>query len=129
METDANRVQEWIMEQLHKLQAINPDIEDVHFATNHRAKSERFTAWCELKGQYSGSHKFCWGDTLGEALGQLLTECQEYQDCRETREKCCVDGCSEKWVVTTGDGNMCAQHGMQWLASEKQAAEENRPPA
>ena len=43
--------------------------------------------------------------------------------------QCCAEGCSEEWVVTTGGGNMCAQHGMEWLASEKQAAEENRPPA
>jgi len=43
--------------------------------------------------------------------------------------QCCAEGCSEEWVVTTGAGNMCAKHGMQWLASEKQAAEENRPPA
>ena len=67
--------------------------------------------------------------SLREAIVQLHAAVQEHARQRDGAWQCCVDGCSEKWVVTTATGNMCARHGMEWLASEKQAAEENRPPA
>ncbi len=68
-------------------------------------------------------------DSLRGALVALHSAVQERPRKARALLQCCADGCADEWVVTTGAGNMCAQHGMGWLASEQQAAEENRPPA
>lgn len=67
--------------------------------------------------------------SIRAALQGLHVAVRERVRKADALHQCCVDACPEEWVVTTGAGNMCAKHGMEWLASEKQAADENRSPA
>ena len=120
-------VQAFIDEHVNELQGICADVTDVNLGKCGDEYLGGFSAWSSLRINESVHERSIHGHgvSLSEAYETLRKNLAAHQKKLDSVWQCCVDGCSDEAVVTTGDGRMCAHHGMQWLASEKQAAEES----
>ena len=70
-----------------------------------------------------------WQDGVGVSLEDALAGCRAKMrswvesevEARRARDACVV--CGAPYRVTTGEGKMCQEHGMRWLAGEASVSE------
>jgi len=70
-----------------------------------------------------------WQDGVGVSLEDAISSCrskmiawqEEDLEKKRARDACVV--CGAPYRVTTGEGKMCQEHGMRWLAGEADVAD------
>lgn len=118
-------VQAFIEARVAELKGICPDVLDMNVGNCGHKYLSGFTAWASLDDSPHRHERSIHGhgESIEEAIVALRERLAEHQAKLDEGWQCCADGCMQEAVVTTGEGRMCAHHGMAWLQSEQQSAE------
>ena len=109
---------------LRRVRDVHPETISVSFSVRASRDGElRYHTSSTNEDDLGGGIVLGYGDTLEASLSALCDRLRELCDARRALAQCCVEGCSDEAVATTGEGPMCRQHALAWLQGEKEDSE------
>ncbi|MCP4594058.1 MAG: hypothetical protein GY842_25270 [bacterium] len=123
---------EIMIDALRRVREVHPETDSVSFTVRVRGdETLRHDASVTNEDDLGGGIVLGYGDTPEASLVALCARLQELRDARRIRTLCVVcaaTGTETVGDVTTGDGMMCREHALEWLQSERQAADQSVGP-
>jgi len=120
---------EIMMDALRRVREVHPETSSVSFSVRVGGdEAPRHHASVTTEDDLGGGIVLGYGDTPEASLVALCANLRELRDARRVRTLCVVcaaTGTETIGDVTTGEGMMCREHALEWLQSERQAADES----
>ncbi len=117
---------------LRRVREVHPETSSVSFSVRVGGDDAmRHHASVTTEDDLGGGIVLGYGDTPEASLVALCANLRDLRDARRVRTLCVVcaaTGTETIGDVTTGEGMMCREHALEWLQSERQAADESVGP-